>query len=531
MTAGGERTVLEGTEADQSLLERTADAIESQVEQILALWLQQVREQIFADRPDLTDEEVLDHTRDIVAGIAESLRRGEPEKRDAPWTEAARMHTQVRRQQHLRLGDFVHEHQLLRLKIWRAIEPYLSTLPGGQVFQVAAFLHDALDTMVTLATGAYGDELEQAERERERLLDETRRRAAELDAILAAIASGLIVYGPQGEIRRMNRAAEALMGVSLDGWGRLPHAERVQAVRVESPDGRPLAPEATPLSRALRGEQVDGERLCVFGAGGARRELLSSTSPIRDAEDRVIGAVASFSDITPLIELQQQRADILRAVSHDLRTPLNGVLGHAQLLERRLANLEGADRAQAGARSIVASARQMDRMIQDLVDMAQQEQGELQLRRTAVELPALAEKVKGVLGISYDAGRLHIEAPESLPRVLADPDRLERILTNLFSNALKYSDPPAEVTVGFEQRGGELVTSVSDRGRGISAEDLPQLFRRYFRTTATSTRGGSLGLGLFITRTLVEAHGGRVWVESELGAGSTFSFSLPIAEE
>ncbi|HOG47921.1 MAG TPA: ATP-binding protein, partial [Anaerolineae bacterium] len=120
--------------------------------------------------------------------------------------------------------------------------------------------------------------------------------------------------------------------------------------------------------------------------------------------------------------------------------------------------------------------------------------------------------------------------PADLPPASADPDRLERVLTNLWSNALKYSAPGTPVTVSARQEGREVITSVADRGPGIAPEDLPGLFQRYFRTAAAEERRKGVGLGLYITRRLVEAHDGRIWAESTVGVGSVFSFSLPIAE-
>jgi signal transduction histidine kinase len=113
--------------------------------------------------------------------------------------------------------------------------------------------------------------------------------------------------------------------------------------------------------------------------------------------------------------------------------------------------------------------------------------------------------------------------------VLADPDRLERILMNLLTNALKYSAPGTPVTVALARRDGQVVTAVSDQGPGIPPDELPHLFERYYRARETRERKEGLGLGLYITKGLVEAHGGRLWVESQVGKGSTFSFSLPAA--
>ncbi len=302
----------------------------------------------------------------------------------------------------------------------------------------------------------------------------------------------------------------------------------MRVTEVQTADGRPVPPGEFPRDRALRGEQVFGYGISMRRPDGQRRELLASAGPIKDAQANVVGAVLNFADVTPLVELQRQREDILRAVSHDLRNPLAGILGQAQVCERRLAKA-GLERERENAQAIITTAQRMNTMIQDLVDSARSESGQLKLDRRPVDLRALILDLKERLAASLETARVEVQVPEGLPPVSADPDRLERILTNLWSNALKYSARGTPVTVTARQEGGWLITSVTDRGRGIPPEDLPHLFQRYFRAgTAREARGG-LGLGLYISRTLVEAHGGRIWVESEVGVGSTFSFSLPVA--
>jgi len=232
--------------------------------------------------------------------------------------------------------------------------------------------------------------------------------------------------------------------------------------------------------------------------------------------------------LADLQEANRAREDILRTVSHDLRNPLASILGQAELLERRLAGA-GAERELHSAETIAASARRMNTMIQDLVDMARSESGQLRLERRRVDLRAFASDLKERLAATLDTARIDLQVPEGLPPLLADPDRLDRILTNLWTNALKYSTPGTPVTVHARLEDGWVITSVTDRGPGIPPEDLPRLFQRYFRPRGGERREG-VGLGLYITRMLVEAHGGRVWAESQLGVGSTFSFSLPVAE-
>jgi signal transduction histidine kinase len=170
----------------------------------------------------------------------------------------------------------------------------------------------------------------------------------------------------------------------------------------------------------------------------------------------------------------------------------------------------------------------MAAMIDDLVDSARLETGTLELRKQPSDLLHLVCDLLDRVGSPQDRQRIHVEAPEPVPSVLADPQRLERAITNLLTNALKYSPADRPVTVRVEYRDGEALLFVTDRGVGIPPEDLPHLFQRHFRAQTAGQREG-LGLGLYITRLIVEAHGGQVGVESEVGKGSTFCIGLPLA--
>ncbi|MHB0870226.1 MAG: GAF domain-containing sensor histidine kinase [Chloroflexota bacterium] len=230
-----------------------------------------------------------------------------------------------------------------------------------------------------------------------------------------------------------------------------------------------------------------------------------------------------------LHEMQEQQQDLVRMVSHDLRSPLTAVQGQAQLLLRMLERSGQDGRLRQSADAIYTGARRMNVMIQDLVDMARVEIRQLKVNRTAMQMGPFLTNLKQRLAEVLDTERVHIDIPEGLPPVWADPDRLERALTNLLSNALKYSQPDTDVPVTAWATNREVVVSVTDRGPGIPPEELGQLFQRRYRARGARKAEG-LGLGLYITRMLVEAMGGRIWAESEVGQGSSFSFTLPRVE-
>ncbi|MGE5618743.1 MAG: ATP-binding protein [Sphingomonadaceae bacterium] len=365
-------------------------------------------------------------------------------------------------------------------------------------------------------------------REKE-LAKETQRRASELDATISSIADGVVIYDCDGTIIRMNAAAERILAFS-PAERRLPLLERMSMLRTESADGKPIPLEETPAVRALKGETVLGTVSVIHRPDGTAICVSTSAAPIRTPDGNTIGAVSSFTDITAQRELQKEREDLLHTVSHDLRTPLTVIQGQAQLLVRALerAGIDGSLRR--SAETIITSAQRMNGMIQDLTDSARLESGQLKLHREPIDLRAFLEGLRDRLSGAMEVSRLIIEAPERLPRVSADPDRLERILTNLLANALKYSAPGTPVTIRMEQQDGQVVTSVIDQGPGIPPEELQQLFQRYRRARRAEEMREGLGLGLYITKGLVEAHGGRIWAESQVGKGSVFSFTLPTTQ-
>ena len=295
-----------------------------------------------------------------------------------------------------------------------------------------------------------------AEQERERLLAEVQRRAAELDATITAIPDGLLIFDEAGEVIRINPAAENATRFSPEEL-RLPFDERMTLLRPEMADGKPFPIDQLPHERAQRGETVRGTIVAIHPPRiGKTVWQTASAAPIRAPDGRMLGAVLVFTDITALHELQEWLQDLMRTVSHDLRNPLMVIQGQAQLLLRLLdrAGLTGTERRSAEA--IVTGAKRMNAMIQDLVESARLESGQLRLEKRSVDLKVfvadLLDRTKGVM----DVTRTKVEMPEDLPRVSADPDRLERIFVNLLSNALKYSPPETEVLIGAKRTDAEV---------------------------------------------------------------------------
>jgi PAS domain S-box-containing protein len=370
--------------------------------------------------------------------------------------------------------------------------------------------------LVLWETTALWDAKRQAEDAAERAV----RRASELEAMLEALPDGLILYGRRGEIVRTNDTAERLLALTPEEKAR-PLAGRSGCFRMFDANNRLLPLEETPSARALAGETVRSAHLRVEAAGRSGW-ILASAAPIRGPDGSPWGAVLTFSDESDLHHLEAARDDLVGMVSHDLRSPLNAILAQSHLLR---ADPREPTRVVERARAIAVSCDRMRSMIQDLLEATMLEAGQLRTRPAELDLAMFArdvvERHYGALAVD----RVKVEAPASVP-AHADPERLERILVNLVSNALKYSPPQGEVTVEVKGVEGGATVAVADRGVGIAPEDLPHVYEGFSRARG-ARRPEGLGLGLYITRLLVYAHGGRLDVESQLGRGSTFRVFLP----
>ncbi|WP_232380018.1 sensor histidine kinase [Polyangium fumosum] len=247
--------------------------------------------------------------------------------------------------------------------------------------------------------------------------------------------------------------------------------------------------------------------------------MLESAGPVRDAHGHIVGAIATYEDITRLKWLEQMRDEWSSIVAHELRQPLTAIASHAALLARTEEPTQ-----KRRAENISQSAARLNRLIGDLLDTTRIDAKQLELALEPTDLPLL---VRGAVERASLGGRGEIVIVGQIPRVLVDPTRIEQVLGNLLSNAVNYgaADTPIRVWVEGTEEGARI--SVHNRGTRIPAEDIPRLFQRFRRLHKGPVLG--VGLGLYVCRGIVEAHGGRIWVESD-DAGTTFRFSLPRAE-
>ena len=252
-------------------------------------------------------------------------------------------------------------------------------------------------------------------------------------------------------------------------------------------------------------------------------------SPYASRDGSRDGVVGVATDVTERLKAQRMKDEFVSIVSHELRTPLTSIRGSLGLLEGGVAG-ELPAKAKELTRIARTNTDRLIRLINDILDLEKMESGRLELRRTTVPLGAVALDVAKELGpLAAQAGvTLDLQATDE-DVVYIDRDRVHQVITNLVSNAIKFSPDGGVVTVDIEPaNGNRLRLSVRDQGPGIAARDLPRLFKKFSQLDSSSrrTKMGS-GLGLVISKSIVDAHGGRIWVESEVGTGSSFQVEFP----
>ncbi|HVB96361.1 MAG TPA: PAS domain-containing sensor histidine kinase [Chloroflexota bacterium] len=368
----------------------------------------------------------------------------------------------------------------------------------------------------------------QAEEERERLLGQVEIERARLQAIFEHTASGVIYIDAETFDMVCNPAALRLFG--------LPTSPSVHAYRslgtLLAVDGRPVSDEDMPSKRALRGETILDAEYLFRRLDGTQVPVRESAAPVRGATGAIIGAELTYQDITAFRELERLREEWMSVVAHDLRQPVTLILGFASLLSKQLGTHSELMIENRATDQVLAAVRNLNKMVGDLLDFSRIEARRLRLERKSTELVRLISTLSERLaGLATDHPvRLEVQTEEAL-RSFVDPTRIEQILGNLVSNAAKYGDPTSEIVVQVQRSGDLAEVAVTNYGPGIQPEDLPRLFSRFFRTREAETGHAGLGLGLYITRGLVEAHGGRIRVESARGQTTTFRFSLPLLAE
>ena len=365
---------------------------------------------------------------------------------------------------------------------------------------------------------------------------EEQRTRADLETLVNTTPVGVMVFDAgTGEVRSINREARRIVSDLCAPGGSAEQLLEVLTFR--RADGREISLEEFPLAQGLRtGETVRAEEIVLQSPDGQSVTTLVNATPIfseEGEEGEVESVVVTMQDMTPMEELERLRAEFLGMVSHELRTPLAAIKGSAATLTEAASDLDPAEMLQF-FRIIGEQSDHMRDLIGDLLDVARIETGELPVAPAPAEVASLVDEARSRFQSGGGRNNLRIDLSPELPLVMADGRRIIQVLSNLLSNAARHSHEASTIGVAAVREGYHVAVSVTDEGRGIAAERLPHLFRKFSRLEGED-RGRDIagsGLGLAICKGIVEAHGGRIWAESDgPGLGARFTFTIPVAQD
>jgi two-component system, OmpR family, phosphate regulon sensor histidine kinase PhoR len=334
--------------------------------------------------------------------------------------------------------------------------------------------------------------------------------------ILGAMQDGLLVVDARNRLTLMNSTFEKLFELR-DPAVDIPLVEAVRHATLDQL-----------ITETLRnGEATRSQLSLIDSRTHSERHIEVSAVPIKKDDDEITGAVVLFHDITELKQLDQIRRDFVANVSHELRTPLSILRGYIEMLLDNPTSQEESTRILS---IMERHSKRLGLLIDDLLSLARLESSTAKLELSIVRVEELLNNVARDWKEKFAAKNLKVivDLPPEALTLRADETRLHEVLYNLLENAVKYSHENGQIHLGATKRGDEVVLSVTDNGLGISKDDLPRIFERFYRADKARSRElGGTGLGLAIVKHIAQLHGGRVEAESELGQGTTIRVVLP----
>lgn len=364
-----------------------------------------------------------------------------------------------------------------------------------------------------------------------RLYQELAREKRRLDAIIEASADGVMILDSAQRILVFNRSLARMTGVTPAAAIGAEHNAIIvlrnqrtgKTLDEAAADGWPLVRGTPPYSPSgalyVEGDFIrpDGQRLSVG----------ITYAPLLDREGRLVNIIGSVRDITRFREAEALKSTFISVISHELKTPVALIKGYAGTLRREDAVWDAGTVRNAAA-IIEEEADRLTQLINNLLDASRLQAGGLPLQKSDVLLDQMARRLVDKFRTQTDKHLLSVDLP-AFPPLQADAGRLEQVLSNLLDNAIKYSPRGGTVRVSGQVQPNQVIITVSDEGIGIPQEEQSHVFERFYRVDDTlSRRAPGSGLGLYLAKAIVEAHGGRIWVDSRPGQGAAFSFSLPL---
>jgi len=356
-----------------------------------------------------------------------------------------------------------------------------------------------------------------------RLYQELQEEKRRLDAIIQHSADGVMILDPQCRIQVFNRALEEMTGRSADqAIGHL--CGEVMALKGE--EGTDICRDFCPLRSNTLKEPlyVEGD---IHREDGGLTTVGITYSLLYNEHGELVNIIANVRDITRFREAERMKSTFISIISHELKTPVSLIKGYAETLRREDAHWDE-ETLQQSLAIIEEESDRLNELIDNLLDASRLQAGKFEVKKEEIRLDHLAERVVEKFRPQTDQHTLVTDFPPDFPPVRADYDRMEQVFNNLISNALKYSPQGGTIRVQGWEEGDWVYVAVSDEGIGIPKHEQERVFDPFYRAedVMTSKTKGT-GLGLYLVQAIIEAHGGKIWVESEKGHGATFIFALP----
>lgn len=360
------------------------------------------------------------------------------------------------------------------------------------------------------------------------------------DIILNSIDDGVMLLDSQYVVQLFNPAAGRITGWNPDEAIGIDYKSIIQ---LQNDKGEQYEESESPIFKAYNEKNIISDRHAnLLTKSKAVKSLDINVTPLIDKDGEVFGTVSIFRDVSEQRKEEAQRADFISTASHEMRTPVAAIEGYLALaMNDKVSRID--DKARSFLVKAHDSTKHLGKLFQDLLTSAKAEDGRLASHPSVVEMGQFLTGLTDALRIAAQSKNLGVEfvlgaqgsvidasntaTVKPLYYVHVDPDRLREVITNLFDNAVKYTET-GKISIGLTGDNSVVQIRIQDTGSGIPAEDIPHLFQKFYRVDSSSTRTiGGTGLGLFISRKIIEIYHGRIWVESKLGEGSTFFINFP----
>lgn len=355
------------------------------------------------------------------------------------------------------------------------------------------------------------------------LYQQIRQEKQRMDALLDSAADGILIISPGHVITRTNPAfarmleepLENITGKSHEEAISLTHHEGMLTLEQAEAGGWPLTPNATLY--------VEGD---LERKSGVPLPVGITYAPLISPEGNLLNIIATVRDITRFREAEELKSTFISVISHELKTPVALIKGYVGTLRREDANWDR-EVVKDSLAVIEEEADRLTGLIENLLDASRLQAGGLSISQSDVAMNMLARRIAERFQTQSSIHKLSVDFPDDFPIVMGDETRLEQVLANLVSNAIKYSPQGGEIQISGQVRPGQVIVCVSDQGSGVAPEDIPHIFDRFYRSSNAKRTTKGAGLGLYLARAVVEAHGGRIWIDPRPGKGARICFSIP----